>query len=220
MPLAGARENSAGEFPRAETQWVLQLRDVTRLFAGNRALGPISLSCAPGTVCSIRGDNGSGKTTLLRLAAGLLVPSAGTRRGPGRALYLDARSAGRLDQTVQQALRFVARVCARPGASATQVAELVGLEDLTGTRLGALSSGQRARVTMAAARIAAPDLLCLDEPAVHLDPAGREVVRHTVATLAAAGTAVLLAGHDPELTTGLGHLTVLLRAGQAAEVNR
>ncbi len=73
----------------------------------------------------------------------------------------------------------------------------VGIADVADRAAGTLSSGQRARLTLAVALAAPVALVCLDEPTAHLDSSGAEVVAAAVAALKARGSAVLVATHDP-----------------------
>ena len=61
---------------------LLELIDLHHRWKSNRppVLDGVSLALSPGTVTWIGGRNGVGKTTLLRLAAGILIPQAGTVR--------------------------------------------------------------------------------------------------------------------------------------------
>lgn len=194
---------------------MLDLEDVTRSFSGRRVLGPISLRASAGSVCAISGRNGSGKTTLLRLAAGVLAPSSGRRWGSASSLYIDARTAGRSAQSVAGALRFVAQVSGRDRTAIGPALEAVGLSGSATSRVGELSSGQRARLAMAVARITAPAVLCLDEPGVHLDIPGRRMVQDSVAELCGRGCVVLFSAHDLDLLESMADRVVRLDAGQA-----
>ncbi len=179
------------------------LDGVTRSFAGRRVLGPIDLVLERGAVCLVQGANGAGKTTLLRVGAGLLAPTAGRRRTAEPALYLRSSSGMRGVQTVRQSLGWVARMVAGRGMAVAEALGLVGAAELADVRASALSSGQRARVSLAHALVATPAVVCLDEPSSHLDGAGQAALWRAVATLADSGTAVLLATHHAD---GLGEL--------------
>lgn len=59
---------------------LLNVRDVSKMFGGVRALHSVSFSVEEGTVCSVIGPNGAGKTTLFNLITGLYQPSSGSIR--------------------------------------------------------------------------------------------------------------------------------------------
>lgn len=167
---------------------------MTRRFGTHLAVAPVTLRLDRGVVCTVEGGNGAGKTTLLRVAAGLLAPSTGTRHLVGQALYLRSGSGARAVQTVREAVRSAASL-ARTDVPDDVLGEL-DLTALADRRVHELSSGQRARLTLAVLRTVRPDLACLDEPSASLDEAGSELVRQTVARLVRDGASVLVATHD------------------------
>lgn len=209
MP-AGSR--AAG--PTAGTGLVLE--GATRWFAGRRVLGPVCMELGRGAVCLVYGANGAGKTTLLRVAAGLLAPSAGRWWCGGLALYLRSGAGLRDVQLVGRAVGWVARLRRGHGLPVAEALALAGAADLADVRAAALSAGQRARVSLALALVAGPALVCLDEPAAHLDGEGRVGLGRVVAALAGSGAGVLLATHhrdDSDDLAGLADARVWLREG-------
>lgn len=215
VPQTSTREPSAAE-PRERT--AVRLRGVSRHFGGRRALGPVDLELEPGAVCLVEGANGAGKTTLLRVAAGLLPPTSGAIEASAPALYVAAGGGARPEQTVAQALTWVASV--RPGAGMPVQAalELAGLGARADVRVGALSSGQRSRLSLALALVAGPALACLDEPTAHLDGAGVGHAAAAVEALTGAGCAVLVAAPQPGDLLALADARVCLDDGVAAVV--
>ena len=177
----------------------LEMDGAGRTFGPTLALRPQRLQLERGAVLVVTGRNGSGKSTLLRLAAGLLTPSTGTVRHAPPALYLRPGDGARDAQTPRGALASAARL---RGLAAPQPDALprVGLGGAPGRRrVRHLSSGQRARLTLAIALTCAPGLICLDEPSAHLDEDGIGLVREVCGELAAAGAGVLVATHDRAL---------------------
>ena len=180
-------------FSRADDSCALTLEACHRAYGAILALPPVSLRVHRGGVCTVTGANGSGKTTLLRIAAGLLQPSGGQRTGADPALYAAAGDGARSAQTVQQAVRFAA---ALGGGDADEAIELADLSGLQTRRFGALSAGQRTRVTLATVIASNPAVVCLDEPDAHLDSDGRRCASRVVDHLAGRGAAVLVATND------------------------
>lgn len=197
----------------------VSLRGVTCMFAGSRVLGPLSLEVDPGAVCLVEGANGAGKTTLLRVAAGLLAPTTGVRLAAGEGLYLRPGSGVRVEQTVDQALRWVGRMTPGRGISPPEALQVVGLDVGSGRPVRSLSSGMRARLSSAVALVAGPSVACLDEPTSHLDAAGVAAVTATLDGLAARGAALLLATHHAGDLCGLADTRIRLSGG-LAEVRR
>jgi ribose transport system ATP-binding protein len=59
-------------------QPVLQMRNITKRFAGVIALNDVSLDVFPGEVLAVIGENGAGKSTLMKILGGVHQPSGGT----------------------------------------------------------------------------------------------------------------------------------------------
>lgn len=186
--------------PPASTKPTLTLSEASRSYGATLALAPVTLTVHPGSLCVVTGANGSGKTTLLRLAAGVLVPSTGSRHVTGSAVYLRAGDGARAPQRVAKAVRFSA---ALGGGDAEQALDTAGLAGLAERRADELSAGQRARLTLAVALACRPDLACLDEPTAHFDDAGVKTAAEAIRSLTDAGTAVVVATHDPDPLAGL-----------------
>jgi energy-coupling factor transporter ATP-binding protein EcfA2 len=186
------------------------------------ALRDVSLSVAPGEFCVIAGLSGSGKSTLLRAAAGL-VPHfhGGSFSGTVTVGGLDTRDhtpaalgaiAGTLlqdpeTQIVMNTVRAeLALALENLGGGAGSVARGVeetslalGIGHLLDRVTGELSGGELQRVALAAALVARPSLVLLDEPTSQLDPvAGDELIWQLRRLNQEADTAVLLVEHRLE----------------------
>ncbi|WP_439564864.1 ABC transporter ATP-binding protein [Microcella sp.] len=99
-------------------------------------------------------------------------------------------------------------------ARIAELAQLVGLGDLTGRAPNQLSGGQAQRVALARALAPRPDLLLLDEPFAALDTQLRTGLRREVAELLRQqGTTSLLVTHDQEEALTLADRVAVLRDG-------
>ncbi len=190
---------------RPENEPVLRLRATSKRYDVALALSPVSLTLHPGTISLVTGRNGSGKSTLLRVAAGLLRPSSGSREASGRALYLLSGQGARAVESARSAVATAARLSGFSRGDAAEAAaaalDAVGLALVADRAVGTFSSGQRARVTLAVALACPAAVVCLDEPTAHLDAEGADLVASTTHTLAARGSGVLVASHDPVALT-------------------
>ncbi|MEU8763480.1 ABC transporter ATP-binding protein [Streptomyces sp. NPDC048659] len=161
------------------------------------ALRDCSLTLPAGTVCALAGPNGAGKSTLLALAAGLLHPTEGTVRGPGRAelAYVAQDRALYPRLTVADTLRLGREL--NPDRWDAAVARRVVAGELApGSLVRDLSGGQRTRLALALALGKRPELLLLDEPMADLDPlARRQLMGLLLAEAAEHGTTVLMSSH-------------------------
>jgi ABC-2 type transport system ATP-binding protein len=168
----------------------------------------VDLVAAPGSVLGLLGPNGAGKTTAVRILTTLLEPDAGTAHVAGLDVVKDAallRSriglAGQyaaVDENLSgfENLEMVGRLYHLPRATAKRRAdELLERFDLAdaGRRLArTYSGGMRRRLDLAAALVAEPPVLFLDEPTTGLDPRSRLALWEVIEDRVSEGTTVLL----------------------------
>jgi ABC-2 type transport system ATP-binding protein len=173
-----------------------------------QALCGVDLRAPVGTVLGLLGPNGAGKTTAVRILTTLLQPDAGEARVAGLDVRRDAAAlrtkiglAGQyaaVDENLTGAenLEMVGRLYHLPkGEPRTRAAELLerfGLQDAADRLVRTYSGGMRRRLDLAAALVARPPVLFLDEPTTGLDPRSRLDLWETIEGRVAAGTTVLL----------------------------
>ncbi len=183
-------------------------RGVEKRFGKVRALAGLDLEVAPGTVLGLLGPNGAGKTTAVRVLTTLLRPDAGTARVAGLDVVHDAAAlrahiglAGQyaaVDENLTGAenLVMVGRLYgrSRPAARdrAQELLERFDLVDAARRPVKTYSGGMRRRLDLAAALVARPPVLFLDEPTTGLDPRSRLELWATIEDLVAEGATVLL----------------------------
>lgn len=172
----------------------LTVDDVGHHFGSLLLFRRLSLSLHGGESLAVTGANGAGKSTLLRILAGLLAPRSGTvtLSVDGRAVSeerhphlcgLVAPAVGVYNAlTARENLEFLAEARGLPDAEERidEILERVDLSQRASDRVGEYSSGMRQRVKYAAALLAGPPLLLLDEPYANLDVAGRDIVTSIV----------------------------------------
>src|SRR5262245_19147195 len=74
----------------AEQSPALEMRGITKTFAGNTVLRGVSLSASAGEVHALVGENGAGKSTLMKVLAGVHRPDSGEILIEGRAAKLSS----------------------------------------------------------------------------------------------------------------------------------
>jgi ABC-2 type transport system ATP-binding protein len=185
----------------------LAVTDLRKRYGANEALKGVSLVVEAGELVGLLGPNGAGKSTLVKIACGLVRASGGsaTIGGAPAGSAVANRSLGYLAElfrfpdwlSADELLALHQRLAASDGGASErgELLELVGLADVAGRRVGAMSKGMQQRLGIAQAMIGSPRLLLLDEPTSALDPAGRRTVRELLETLRSRGVAVLLNSH-------------------------
>lgn len=181
------------------------VQDLTVVRGRAEVLHAVSFALAPGRVTGLLGPSGCGKTTVMRALVGVQGGVSGTLTvlgepagSPGlrhRVGYVTQAPAVYTDLSVEQNLSYFAAVQGVPAARVETVLGQVALSDRRTQLVQTLSGGQRARVSLAAALLATPELLVLDEPTVGLDPVLRRDLWALFRELADAGTTILVSSH-------------------------
>jgi ABC-2 type transport system ATP-binding protein len=200
----------------------ISVRDLVVERGGTRVLPGISLEVARGVVTGLLGPSGSGKSTLLRAIVGVQIVESGAVEVLGepagsptlrrRVGYMTQAPSVYGDLSVRENLAYFARVLGAPRETIDSLLARVELAELSDRLVRRLSGGQRARVSLAAALLADPDVLVLDEPTVGLDPVLRRDLWDFFHTLAASGTTLLVSSHVMDEAARCDRL-VLLREG-------
>jgi iron complex transport system ATP-binding protein len=196
----------------------------------------LSMELRAGEVLCVLGPNGAGKSTLLRTLLGLLPPLGGSVTLAGRDLRglsrgAIARALGHVPQASNAAFDFevvemveMARTAhlgllTQPGRRDREMAlaalERLGIGDLAGRSMAALSGGERQLVLIARALATGAPAIVMDEPTANLDPANQWRVLAEIGRLRKAGIGILLCTHDPDHALLAADRALLLRNGQA-----
>ncbi|MCD4749545.1 MAG: ATP-binding cassette domain-containing protein [Thermoanaerobaculales bacterium] len=177
-------------------------------------LRDLDFSVEEGEVVGLLGRSGAGKSTLLRVINGLTPwfvsaeVTGGIELGgeslddldPGQRAHLmgsclDRPEAQLFLPTARQELAAAKRLYGEAGCQVS-VEERLGVGPLMDRRIVELSSGERQRVALAAALLAAPRPVVLDEPTAHLDSGGSAALAEALAEVSVSGGAVIAAEHS------------------------
>jgi len=211
----------------------VSVKDVVKRVADGRTrrtvVAGVTFDVLAGELVILRGPSGSGKTTLLALVGAMLTPTSGE-------VLLDGEQTSRLRERHRaevrrskvgflfQDLQLVDAMTARenvllprvpdgmrPGDErrADALLERFGVGALVHGPARSLSGGERQRVALARALMNDPRLLLLDEPTAHLDDARAREFVGLLAELASEGRALVVATHDPRVTSAPGVSRIL-----------
>ncbi|WP_412076531.1 ATP-binding cassette domain-containing protein [Streptomyces xanthophaeus] len=184
----------------------------------------LTFEARPGSVTALLGEPGSGKTTALRLMLEL-EPGRGVTYFRGRPLHripYPGREVGVLlgdvpgnpSRTVRNQLRMLCAAAGVPASRADTMLEVVGIAGLRDQRLGSLSLGMERRVGLAAALLADPCTLLLDEPAAGLSPRESGWLHGLLRGHASLGGAVLFTTDDAKEAARSADRVVSIEAGR------
>ena len=223
---------------------LLELKGVSRLFGGVRAVDGLDLAVEQGQIFGLIGPNGSGKSTTVNLITGLFALSAGRivfdgqdlgtlathlrlSRGVART-FQNIRLFGQL--SVWQNL-WVAQNSAADHArrgffsrwfggsdgvreEISQLLEFSGLAHRQDELAANLAFGEQRRLELARALATKPKLILLDEPAAGMNSEEIEQLRMRIVKMRAQGITVLLVEHVMELVMGVTDRIAVLNFGQ------
>ncbi len=211
-------------------EYAVEAFNIVRTFSSSggdvRALDDVSLQVPTGQVFGLLGPNGSGKTTMVRILSTILSPTSGRALVAGFDVVKQAKQvrhhiglAGQ-NATVDENLtgfeniRMVGLLNhlnkSYVVAKSRQLLEDFGLSDAANRITKTYSGGMRRRLDLAAALVAEPPILFLDEPTTGLDPQSRQDLWGIIEHLVEGGTTVLLTTQYLEEADRLAkHLVVL-----------
>jgi ABC-2 type transport system ATP-binding protein len=185
---------------------MITVTGLTKRYADRTVVDDVSFTLEPGTVTGFLGPNGAGKTTTLRMITALVPPTSGIALVDGRrwadlpnpaavgGTLLDA-GAVHPGRTGRTHLAILAATLGVPTRRVDELLDQVGLGGAGRRRIRGYSLGMRQRLGIAAALLADPPLLILDEPANGLDPEGIRWMRELLRGRADRGGTVLLSSH-------------------------
>ena len=203
----------------------IELDSLARDYGERTALADVSVHLEEGATLAVLGPNGAGKTTLLRILATLLRPHRGLARVLGRELPREGWAVrGRIgllghdpllyrDLTARENLRYHARLHGVREPRVDEVLAQVGMARRADEPLRLLSRGMVQRLAVCRAVLHEPELLLLDEPTSHLDPAGAELVEPLIGR--SSGRTRVVVSHDPGGSVAEADVVLGLKRGRA-----
>ncbi len=206
----------------------IDVRALTKRYAGLTALDALDLSIAQGEFFGLLGPNGAGKTTLISIIAGLARATSGQVRVMGHDVVADFRAARRSLGVVPQELVFDPFFTVREmlriqsgyfglARNDAWIDEVMANLDLTGkadTNMRALSGGMKRRVLVAQALVHRPPVIVLDEPTAGVDVELRKGLWQFMRRLNRDGHTIVLTTHYLEEAQQMCGRIAMLKAGR------
>lgn len=216
--------NNTGEF-------LLEARNITKVFGALRANDDVTLSLKAGEIHALLGENGAGKSTLVKVIYGSLQPTSGELYWKGRRVIVPNPAAARelgIGMVFQHFSLFDSLTVTENIALALpsdekiegmarrieKVSDDYGLPLRPDALVVDLSVGERQRIEIVRCLLQEPHLLVMDEPTAVLTPQEADQLFVTLERLASEGCGVLYISHRLEEVKRLCHDATILRHGK------
>jgi ABC-2 type transport system ATP-binding protein len=207
---------------------ILELHNLKKYFATQKAVDDISMSIPKGSIFGLLGPNGAGKTTLIRMITGIFYPDAGEIILKGKKFdpENDAKYIGYMPE--ERGLYKKMKI----GEQALYLAQLKGLskndamhkikewfkrlemESWWNKKVEDLSKGMGQKLQFVITVLHEPDLIILDEPFSGLDPINANLIKDEIYRLAQNGTTIIFSTHRMEQVEEICNNIVLVNKGQ------
>lgn len=215
---------------------VLELKNITKIFPGVRALDNVDFRVKEGEIHALMGENGAGKSTLIKIITGVYRQNEGEMFVHGKCVSFnsprDAFNAG-IDVVHQERNlfptfsvaqnimiehytdRMMRRVNDREiNRSAEKYIEMVGLKIPPSKNVEALSAGQQQLIEIAKALSSEAKIILLDEPTSSISVNEAEMLLGLIKKLRSQGISFIFVSHKIEEVMGLADTVTVLRDGR------
>jgi ABC-2 type transport system ATP-binding protein len=205
---------------------------LTKYYKQRIAVNDLSLEVRRGEVFGFLGPNGAGKTTTILMLLNLVKPTSGRAMVLGHDVQQNPVTALRRVGAMIEApafypylsgrdnLRVLARADGLPDTCIEPALAAVELQSRARDRFGAYSQGMKQRLAIAAALLADPELIILDEPTNGLDPAGTVEIRALIRSLAEGGRTIFLCSHLLHEVEQICQRVAILKEGRVVAEGR
>jgi branched-chain amino acid transport system ATP-binding protein len=231
MPPCATLISANGKPARMTDAPLLEVRDIETSYGLSRVLFGISLAVAAGEMVSLLGRNGMGKTTTVRSIMALTPVAAGSIRFAGTEIsalptYRVAKLGIGLVPEGRQVFpnltareNLLATAANRSGNAEPWTFEKVcalfpRLAERIGTMANLLSGGEQQMLAIGRALMTNPRLLILDEATEGLAPLIRDEIWRCLASLRAAGQAILVIDKNIDALTRIADRHVIIERGR------
>jgi ABC-2 type transport system ATP-binding protein len=206
---------------------VLEVKNLKKYYATQKAVDDISFTLAPGSIFGLLGPNGAGKTTLIRMITGIFYPDEGEILFNGRKFdpINDVISIGYMPE--ERGLYKKMKI----GEQAVYLSQLKGLSKKEATekvkewfvkfqmqswwnkKVEDLSKGMSQKLQFVTTVLHEPKLIILDEPFSGLDPVNANLIKDEIHNLAKRGASIIFSTHRMEQVEEICDHIILVNKG-------
>lgn len=207
---------------------ILEVRNLKKYYATQKAVDDISFHLAPGSIFGLLGPNGAGKTTLIRMITGIFYPDEGEILFNGRPFnpQTDILQTGYMPE--ERGLYKKMKI----GEQAVYLAQLKGMnkadalekvkewfirfdmQSWWNKKVEDLSKGMSQKLQFVTTVLHEPKLIILDEPFSGLDPVNANLIKDEIYRLAKNGASIIFSTHRMEQVEEICDHIILVNKGQ------
>ena len=207
---------------------LLELRNLKKYFATQKAVDDISFNVEQGGIFGLLGPNGAGKTTLLRMITGIFYPDSGEILFHGKKFepLRDAERIGYMPEerglykkmTIGDQALYLAQL---KGLSKSEALASIkkwfvkfGMETWWNKKVEDLSKGMSQKLQFVTTVLHNPSLIILDEPFSGLDPVNANLIKDEIFNLARNGSTIIFSTHRMEQVEEICNHIILVNKGK------
>ncbi|HBY66747.1 MAG TPA: ABC transporter [Flavobacteriaceae bacterium] len=193
------------------TNKVIQVGGLTKMFGDFTAVNTITFDVEKGEIFGFLGANGAGKTTAMKMLIGISKPTSGNANVAGFDVFTNAedikKNIGYMSQkfalyddlTVKENITFFGGIYglsrAKIKKKSKELIDELGLKDVAGHLVGSLPLGWKQKISFSVALLHEPKIVFLDEPTGGVDPITRRQFWEMIYKAADEGTTVFVTTH-------------------------
>jgi len=212
------------------TDILIELRNLTRLYGDLAAVNQVSFSVPRGQILGYLGPNGAGKTTTVKMLTGIIHPTDGSARICGFDIQKDSLEVKRRIGYVPESgavyqslspleyLMVIGRLYHIPDQAISrridEFATFFQIGDHLSMRMTGFSKGMKQKVVIAAALLHNPEVLFLDEPLNGLDANTALQIKKLLRELSAAGKTIFYCSHILDVVENLCDRVIIVNKGR------
>ncbi len=207
---------------------LLELRNLKKYFANQKAVDDISFSLEKGKIFGLLGPNGAGKTTVIRMITGIFYPDEGEiifdgkKFDPindvGRIGYMPEERGLYKKMKIGEQTMYLAQLKGLPRSEALRKIKQwfirFEMESWWNKKVEDLSKGMSQKLQFVTTVLHEPKLIILDEPFSGLDPVNTNLIKDEIYKLAQNGSTIIFSTHRMEQVEEICDQIVLVNKGK------